>query len=223
MEIDAHAHQLSTYTQVLIGVHTIGIHPWELTHPFNRIDFDIKWEKIIQRHDGIYAIGECGLDRVHEGIADIEDQKYVFMKHLELALDRGLPLIVHSVRTNSDILEILKKTKFPLNILIHAFGGNDHEMHELLKYPVSFSYGARIFKSNKMLKMTPLDKLLLETGDQNEFSISEIYKYAAESLGVDKNKLEMILFKNFLTFFKKFDDVSTSDFIKDLNTRKTLT
>ena len=223
MEIDAHAHQKSKSTQILIGVHTIGIHPWELTLPFRRSEFDKKWEKLIERTEGIYAIGECGLDRIHEGIADIEDQKYVLMKHFELALERKLPIILHSVRTYSDALEILKKTKFPHNILMHAFGGNDHEMHELLKYPVYFSYGARLFKTDKMLKVTPLDKLLLETGDQLEYSISDIYKFSAESLGIKGSELEEKLYNNFLTFFNKLDDISASDFIKDLNTRKSRT
>lgn len=223
MEIDAHAHQKTTSTQVLIGVHTIGIHPWELKLPFNREEFDRKWEQLIQKTEGIYAIGECGLDRVHEGIADIEDQKYVLMKHIELAVERRLPIILHSVRTNSDILEIFKKTKFSFHVLMHAFGGNDHEMHELLKYPVYFSYGARVFKTNKMLKVTPLDKLLLETGDQHVHSISDIYEYAAKSLDVNKDELEKRLYQNFLTFFNKLDDVSASDFIKDLNIRKSRT
>lgn len=220
MEIDAHAHQKSQSTQILIGVHTIGIHPWELTVPFSREEFDKKWAKLIERVDGVYAIGECGLDRVHEGIADIEDQKYVLMKHFELALERKIPIILHSVRTNSDVLEILKKTKFPYHILMHAYGGNEHEMHELIKYPVYFSYGARLFKTDKMLKMTSLDRLLLETGDQSEYSISDIYSFASSTLGIKKADLEKRLYKNFLDFFNKLDDVSAANFINDLNTRK---
>lgn len=221
MQIDTHAHQISTSTQIVVGVHTLGVHPWELTLPFDREQFDKKWDELIKRTNGIYAIGECGLDRVHENIASIEDQKYVLLKHFEEAARRKIPLILHSVRTYSDVLEILKKIKFQQPVLLHAYGGNDHEMHELLKYRVYFSYGARLFNTDKRLLITPIDKLLLETGDQLEYTIADIYKKASESLGIDLDKMENILEKNFLTFFDKLDDISAADFIHDLNTRKT--
>lgn len=221
MQIDSHAHQLSNSTQVVVGVHTLGVHPWELILPFDRKLFDQKWSELIKRNHGIYAMGECGLDRIHSEIADIEDQKYVLMKHFEEAVKRKIPLILHSVRTYSDVLAIFKKIKFPYPVLLHAFGGNDHEMHELLKYPVYFSYGARLFNTDKMLKVTPLDRLLLETGDQLDYSIADIYRKASESLGIELKVLETRLEKNFLTFFNKLDDVSATDFIHDLNTRKT--
>lgn len=221
MQIDAHSHQISNSTQILVGVHTLGVHPWELTLPFDRHSFAQKWNELIKKKDGIYAIGECGLDRVHAGIVEIDDQKYVLMKHFEEALKRKIPLILHSVRAYSDVLSLLKKCKFPYPVLLHAYGGNEYEMHELLKYPVYFSYGARLFNTDKMLKLTPIDRLLLETGDQKDFSIEDIYLKACESLGLELCELEEKVKNNFLTFFDKLDDVSASNFIHDLNTRKT--
>lgn len=222
MKLDAHSHQKSNSTQILVGVHTLGVHPWELKTPFSRSEFDRHWSELIKKTNGIYAIGECGLDRIHEGIASIEDQKYVLMKHFELAAELELPIILHNVRTYSDTLEILKKFKFPHPILLHAFGGNDHVMHELLKYPVYFSYGARLFNTDKMLKLTSLDKLLLETGDQKDYSIEDIYQKACDSLGIEMSVLEKKLEQNFLNFFRKHDDVSATDFINDLNARASL-
>ena len=221
MQIDSHAHKLSNFTQIIVGVHTLGVHPWELTLPFDRDVFDQKWVELIKRKNDVYAIGECGLDRIHKGIADIDDQKYVLIKHFDEAIKRNIPLILHSVRTYSDVLGIFKKIKFTRPVLLHAFGGNEYEMHELLKYPVYFSYGARIFKTTKMLKATPIDRLLLETGDQLDYTIADIYIKSSESLGIELNELEKIIKKNFLRFFDKLDNVSATDFIYDLNTRKT--
>ena len=221
MQVDAHAHQKSNSTQILVGVHTLGVHPWELSLPFERHEFDKKWEAITQADQVIYAVGECGLDRVHEGIADIEDQKYALLKHFELAQSKNIPLILHCVRSYSDVLQILKKIKFTLPVLLHAYGGNDYEMNELLKYNVFFSYGARLFNTDTRLKFTPMDRLLLETGDQDQYSIDDIYQKASVSLGIELKKLEGVIFKNFLTFFNKLDDISATDFIHDLNTRKT--
>ncbi|MBC7428962.1 MAG: TatD family hydrolase [Bacteriovorax sp.] len=204
-----------------MNVHTIAVHPWELKNPFDKKAFDERWEKIKISNEPVYAIGECGLDRVHESIADIEDQKYVLNRHFEMASERNLPIILHTVRAFSDLLEMLKKNKFHNPIMLHAYGGNEHEMHELLKYPVYFSFGKRLFNTDKMLLVTPPDRLLLETGDQDEFTIDDIYKKTSASLGMNQSALEIQLEKNFLTFFKKFDNVSAANFIQDLNTRKT--
>lgn len=220
MYLDVHAHQKSNDTQILVGVHTKALHPWELLSPFDRKVFDKNWEELTSNTKDIVAIGECGLDRVHEGIASIEDQIYVLLKHFELAEKLNLPIIIHSVRTHSDLLGILKKIKFQGPIMLHAFGGNEKEMHDYLRHNVYFTYGARIFKNDKMLKITPLDRLMFETGDQSEFSILDIYKKGAESLGVELVDLEEKLFQNFCRVFNKLDNVSATDFIQNLNLRK---
>nr|BDT27695.1 TatD family hydrolase [Bacteriovorax sp. HI3] len=220
MYLDVHAHQKSNDTQILVGVHTKAVHPWELTLPFDRQRFDEKWEEVKASAKDIVAVGECGLDRVHEGIASIDDQVYVLLKHFELARELKLPIIIHSVRTHSDLLGILKKIKFQQPVMLHAFGGNEKEMHDYLKYDVTFTYGKRIFKNDSMLKITPLKNLMFETGDQTEFSIADIYQQGAKSLGMEVEKLEEQLYANFKRVFNQLDDVSASDFIKNLNIRK---
>lgn len=220
MYLDVHAHQKSNDTQILVGVHTKAVHPWELTLPFDRQRFDEKWEEVKASAKDIVAVGECGLDRVHEGIASIDDQVYVLLKHFELASELKLPIIIHSVRTHSDLLGILKKIKFQQPVMLHAFGGNEKEMHDYLKYDVTFTYGKRIFKNDSMLKITPLKNLMFETGDQTEFSIADIYQQGAKSLGMEVEKLEEQLYANFKRVFNQLDDVSASDFIKNLNIRK---
>ncbi len=219
MFIDAHTHRPSHTTHIRVNVHTKAIHPWDLKEPFGRKDFDLEWEKLKGETAGIVAIGECGLDRVHEGVAPIEDQIYVLEKHFALAKELGLPIILHTVRAYSDLLHMLKQNQFKNSIMLHAYGGNDHEMNELLKYPVYFTYGKRLFNTDKMLKITPIDKLLLETGDQGEYSIEDIYQKAADSLGMKLFDLEAQIEKNFLAFFGQHDDVSAANFIKDLNSR----
>ncbi len=220
MYIDTHAHRKTHFTQVLVGVHTLAVHPWELTAPFSRAEFDVKWERLKDTNAEAVAIGECGLDRAHEGIASIDDQVYVLLKHFELAKERRLPIIIHCVRSYSDLMHILKSIKFNQPVILHAYGGNEREMGELLKYDTYFSYGARLFKTDKILKVTPAEKLLLETGDQSEFSIEDIYKKAALVLGKKSEELEREIFRNFSRCFNQLDDVSAANFIDNLNRRK---
>lgn len=222
MFIDVHAYHLSTSVQILVGVDTIAIHPWELKSPFDQSAFDLKWIEICEKSYHMLAIGECGLDRVHENIVDIEKQKEVLKKHFELAQTRSLPIIIHSVRAYSDLLGMLKRKPFKNNILLHAFGGNDYEVQELLKYPVYFSYGARLLKNPLTISTIPINRLLLETGDQTEVSIEQIYNKAAELLKISNLELQNIILNNFLAFFNQSNDESASDFIKNLNIRHKL-
>ncbi|NOT78363.1 MAG: TatD family hydrolase [Bacteriovoracaceae bacterium] len=219
MFIDVHAYHLSAALQILVGIDTIAIHPWELKSPFDQLAFDNNWIDVCKKSYHMLAIGECGLDRAHENIVDIDTQKEVLKKHFELANERSLPIIIHSVRAYSDLLGMLKRKPFKNNILLHAFGGNDYEVQELLKYPVYFSYGARLLKNPLTISIIPIDRLLLETGDQTEISIEQIYSKAAELLNISIPELQKIIKKNFLTFFNQSNDESSSDFIKNLNIR----
>lgn len=216
MYIDAHTHNTAakTHPRIIVGIHTFGIHPWELLTSFSRNNFDESWQRFKDKKN-YYVVGECGLDRAREGLASIEDQKHVLIKHLELAEEKKKPIVLHTVRAFSDLLGILKKMKFTQHIMLHDFSGNEVEMKELLKYPVFFSYGSRIFKNNQMLKLTPRECLLFETDDQTEFSIEDIYKKASESLECNMEELQAIVEKNFLRFLGQLDNVSTADFIKN--------
>ena len=136
MLIDSHSHRKNSGTQIIVNVHTVAVHPWNLKNPFDKKSFDSEWETLKIKSKDSYAVGECGLDRAHENIAEIEDQKYVLIKHFELANEKNLPIILHIVRAFSDLLQILKENKFRNPIMLHDYGGNTHEMQELLKYPV---------------------------------------------------------------------------------------
>jgi TatD DNase family protein len=217
MYIDAHTHhksQGSNHYSLIVGVHALGIHPWELTGPFDRESFDKKWEILIADKK-FFAIGECGLDRMREGIASIEDQSYVLLVHLRHAEEKKMPVILHSVRAISDYLGIFKKVKFTQNRLFHDFCGNAQEVQELLKYPSFFSFGHRLIKNEKAIKLVPIDRLLLETDDQTEVGIEEIYQKAAVILEISLEKLQKQIQNNFLSFFNQLDDIGSTDFINN--------
>lgn len=218
MYIDAHSHHKSKgfgHYAVVVGEHSLGVHPWELVTPFSREDFDRKWQRMQEEKTSFLVVGECGLDRVRKGIASLDDQKYVLSKHLELAFRRECPIILHSVHTVSDYLEIFKKKNSNINRLFHDFNGNEQEIKELLKYPSFFSFGHRIFKHEQSLKLVPLERLLLETDDQLEFGIDSIYQKASVILGIPLHELQEQMRKNFLSFFNKLDDVGATNFINN--------
>lgn len=214
MFIDSHTHQKNPpHPSLIMDKHAFGIHPWNVLAPFNRETLLNEFKKI--ENEQMFAIGECGLDRVRKGLASITQQTEVFEWHLELAKKTNKPVIVHCVRAHSDIVGILKKHQWKLPIMLHDFSGNEQQIGEYIKYPVYFSLGLRIFKDPDLLKMIPLNKLLLETDDQLNVDIEELYHKAAEILNLDVAVFADQIEKNFLRFFSHANDVRSADFINN--------
>lgn len=220
MYINAHAHyqgEKAGAISVVVGKHTFGIHPWDMHAELTYDSFDNIWQECLFKKMVVFAIGECGLDRARSNIASIDIQKYALIKHLELAHESNLPVVIHCVKAFSDLLEILKKTQFKNSILIHDYSGNKEEMRELLKYKTFFSYGKRIFNNDSMLKITPLDRILFETDDDKNLQIEQVYKKGSLSLGVLEDELEKIIENNFLNYFGQLQNLRLSSFVSNFN------
>lgn len=217
MLIDAHTHSFKGPADLCLvsGHHTRGLHPWELRDKFPLEYWEHKFTHIDFQNPLVMAIGECGLDRVHEGIVPIEQQKIIFQWHMQIALQTKKPLIVHSVRTHSDLLQVFKLQKELPICLLHDFNGNELQINEFLKYPVFFSLGRRLLKNPELLRMIPIERLLLETDDQQDVSLNELYAFAVKESGLNEAAFETQLMKNFLELFREHDDIGSSDFIKN--------
>ena len=138
----------------------VGIHP-------SNLDSNTTIEQIEQlsKHKKCVAIGEIGLD--YYWTQDNKSlQLKVFEEQLILANKLNLPVIVHDREAHADTLELLKKHK-PKGV-VHSFSGSVEMANEILKLGMYIGIGGVItFKNAKKLpdvvKMLPLDKLLLET------------------------------------------------------------
>jgi Tat protein secretion system quality control protein TatD with DNase activity len=78
-------------------------------HPHNAS----KWSDAVEaglrevlKHEKCVAVGECGLD-YHYMMSPKEDQLRVFRRHCEIAVELGLPLVVHSREAEEDTIAIL--------------------------------------------------------------------------------------------------------------------
>ena len=228
MLIDIHTHQMqsqkSNQLAFLVGTHSLGIHPWELTLPFTLADTYQKFNVLKKTFSpNILAIGECGLDRRHEGIATLEKVQLELLRwHLDWALEVKRPVIIHCVRAYSDLLMILKEKKYKGKILLHDFAGNVIEAKSFLDFDCYFSYGARLFhpdsKSRETFIELPRERMFFETDDQEDFSIEEIYQEGCELLNKTQEMIEEQMLKNLKNFFLDLNDISASDIINKLST-----
>lgn len=225
MLIDIHTHyschenleQLS----FLVGMHSLGIHPWELKAPFDQAEYFLKFTQLKKNfHPLILAIGECGMDRRRESIAPIEFQEMVLQWHLDWALETKRPIVIHCVRAYSDLLKILKEKKYQGKILLHDFSGSQEIAHAFLDFDCYFSFGKRLLslqsKASRVFISLPIEKLFLETDDQKEVSLISIYDQASELKKCPRSFLESQLEKNLTGFFSDLDNISTSDVIDHL-------
>jgi TatD DNase family protein len=98
----------------------VGVHP----HDAKTLDdktLDALRE--LSKHPKVVAIGETGLDFFRD-LSPRSVQKDAFRKHLRLAADLGLPIIVHDRDAHEDTLKILKQHSDQVRGVMHCFSGD---------------------------------------------------------------------------------------------------
>jgi TatD DNase family protein len=116
------------------------------------------------------AIGETGFDLYNQAFRDTEAvQDELFAAHLETALRRGLPLVIHARRAMHKIFAHTAALKRLPAVVFHSYMGTAAEGASLLRRGVNgyFSFGAGILLNHRRAihccGSLPLDHLLLET------------------------------------------------------------
>lgn len=119
----------------------------------------------------LVAIGETGLD-YHYYHSQAEIQKHFLRRYLRLALELGLPVVIHCREAFADFFSILDEEyvvagKHAPGVL-HCFTGTMAEAEQVLKRGwylslsgiVTFNKSAEL---REVAKMAPLEQLLIET------------------------------------------------------------
>ena len=186
---------------------TIGIHPSDVKTS------DISIIKKYVNHPKIVGIGEIGLD-YHYGKDDIELQKEMFLKQIDIARKYNKPVVVHSRDASFDTLEIIKQNS-DVNYTMHCYSYSLETANILLKYNVMFGIGGVVtFKNSKELKKVvesiPINNILLETdspyltpepyrGEKNEpKNVLLVAEKIAELKNLSKEEVLEITTKNAL-------------------------
>lgn len=114
----------------------------------------------------IVGIGEVGLDfyriRDHK---ERETQLGRFKEFIRLADENGLPLVVHSRSSGRQALNVLEETQTE-RVLMHAFDGKTRWAKVGVDLGYYFSIPTSVVRSpqkQKLVKIVPLDQLMLET------------------------------------------------------------
>ena len=143
---------------------TVGV------HPHNAKDVDARALDELARlaaEPEVVAWGEIGLDfyRRHSPRAQQID---AFESQLALASGLNLPVIIHSREANSEVFDILKKTKGDVKGVIHCFSGDVQLAYAYMDmgYYISIP-GTVTYKKASLVQDVathiPLERMLLET------------------------------------------------------------
>jgi TatD DNase family protein len=155
-----------------------GIHPWHISGYPDQKSILFK----LFSHPQCIGIGETGLDRLYPHLAlQVES----LMWHWEKAEDFEKPLILHLVKSSSDILALLKKRKARVNWILHDFQGPPDVVKRILKlHPrCYFSFGPRGLTrsdSKHLWDQVPGDLRLIETDDSG-LTIEAVLKMSEAS------------------------------------------
>lgn len=188
----------------------VGFHPSEIT---KKELSDVKTIEELTSHKKVVAIGEIGLDYYWDKTF-INEQKTFFREQIELAKDKGLPIIIHTRSSIKDALEIVKES-YDKNLSgqFHCFSGDVSDIKEISKFDnfyISFcgNITFKNFKHKELIINTPVERLLSETdspfltpepfrGKRNEPSrIVYTIKKIAELKNMKYDEIENILYKN---------------------------
>lgn len=169
----------------------------------------------------LIGIGETGLDFYYETQSK-DYQIESFIKHIEIARELDIPVIVHTRDADEETLRVLKNEykngKF--KCLIHCFTASKDFALEVLKLDFFISIsGIVTFKNATQLRETvniiPLNKMLIETdapylapvphrGKRNEPAfVKDTAVYLANLKQVSFEKLINCTTRNFFNLFDK--------------------
>lgn len=166
------------------GYYSLGIHPWDV-HLFDETQVDWKLFTELAAHPQVVAIGECGMDKkVNREF--MPRQERIFSRQVLIAMELHKPIIVHNVRS-AGILRLCKEfSNFRSAWIQHGFRGNQAVASRARDHRFILSFGPRY--NEEALRSVPLDELLLETDDSG-VDIHEVYRCAAETLGMPVEEL----------------------------------
>ncbi|MBR5128242.1 MAG: TatD family hydrolase [Roseburia sp.] len=133
---------------------SVGIHPWKA---------DVTdWQEMETILREAKVIGEIGLDNVWCNV-DMETQRKVFLKQLELARDSQKPVILHTKGMEKEILEIIRE--FPNRYLVHWYSCENY-LEEYIKMGCWFTVGPAILQDKSVeavARKVPIERLLIES------------------------------------------------------------
>lgn len=166
----------------MMGLHPCSVQPESWENELKTV------EKYLNERS-FPAIGEIGID-LYWDKSTLDIQVKAFEKQIDWAIERDLPIVIHTRESFDEVFEVLERKKHPkLRGIFHCFSGNLEQAEHAVELGFLLGIGGVVtFKNGKIdqfLDEIPLDKIVLETdspylapvphrGKRNESSYLEL-------------------------------------------------
>lgn len=196
---------------------TVGVHPHNAS-AVGEATYD-KLRELAQR-DKVVAIGEIGLD-YHYDFSPRDVQLAVFRRHLRIAREFQMPIVIHTREAWPDTVRILREEwDARLGGVFHCFTEGPAQAEEALGLGFYCGLGGvttypKAEALREAVKILPVERILLETdapylaplphrGKRNEpaFVLHTAQK-VAEIKGISPNELDRQTTRNFGLLFRQ--------------------
>jgi TatD DNase family protein len=151
----------------------------------------------------ILGIGECGIDMLAQ--ADIETQKQAFLRHVDIAEEYGLPLIIHCVRAYQHIAAMHKSIRPHMPWILHGFNRHPELARQLGEQGFLFSIGGKALMQEKghvprLCGYLEAGTFFLES-DMSAIPIQDLYSRAAALRDCTVQELQQIIQQTFIRVY----------------------
>jgi len=147
-------------------LHAVGVSPTEAANPGR--DWDERVIAHAQSKRRIVAIGETGLDYHHMFGGDKGEQIEMMLRHLEIARQLDLPVIIHNRNAGDDLLGILSAKLPPKGGILHCYTEDWAFARRALELNLRFSFAGNLtFRTSRALHEVatklPMERILIES------------------------------------------------------------
>jgi TatD DNase family protein len=192
----------------------MGVHPCSIKENYKE-ELDIAWKYL---NDGrkYYAVGEIGLD-FHWDVSFKEQQHEAFETQIGWAIEKNLPIVIHSRKSTYECIEVVKKFKGRVNGIFHCFSGSVEEAWEIIKLGFYLGIGGvATYKNSGLKEVLPqigLSNIVFETdapyltpvphrGKRNEPAyIKLVCEEVAKIMGMSYSEVAEITSQNAMKVF----------------------
>ncbi len=195
----------------------MGLHPCYVKPETYKQELDVVENNLFNTEHHFVAVGEIGID-LHWDKTTLDIQKETFEIQCDWAIEKNIPIAIHSRDATYILIEILKKRKKNPEGVFHCFTGSLEEANEIIKLGFFLGIGGVVTYKNTHLRDTlkhiSLEKIVLETdapylppvpyrGKRNESAytnlvaetLCSVYQRSLEEIAAITTKNAQILFK----------------------------
>lgn len=144
----------------MMGLHPCYVKPKTLENELKIVENYLNERKFT-------AIGEIGID-LYWDKSTLDIQVKAFEQQIDWAIERDLPIVIHTRESFDEVFEVLERKKHPkLRGIFHCFSGNIEQAKHVIDLNFLLGIGGVVtFKNGKIdqfLNEIPLEKIVLET------------------------------------------------------------